>query len=92
MSSQRIWNNLPHSLNNREYHTPEIMRGALEITPLYKKAMQAKKIQCLGLKCNPPLLLGLTNEEETYAQDREWENSEKNDGFYPLGETPTLLP
>ena len=64
----------------------------MERAPLYKRAMQAKKIRWLGLKLNPPLLLGLTNEEDTNAQDREWENSQNNDGFYPLGETPTLLP
>ena len=28
MASQRRWNNLPHSLKNREYHIPEILRGA----------------------------------------------------------------
>ena len=92
MACQRRWNNLPHSLKNREYHIPEILRGALERAPLYKRAMQAKNIQWLGLKLSPPLLLGLTDEEDTYAQDREWENAENNNGFYPLGETPTLLP
>ena len=91
MASERIWNSLPHSLKNREYHTLESLRGALEREPLYKRAMQAKNIQWLGLKPNPPLLLGLTDEEETYAQDHEWDSAEKNDGFYPLGETPTLL-
>ena len=54
--------------------------------------MQAKNIQWLRLKLNPPLLLGLNDEKDTYAQDREWENEKKNDGFYPLGEIPTLLP
>ena len=44
--------------------------GALERAPLYKRAMQAKKIQWLGLKLNPPLLLGLNDENETDAQDR----------------------
>ena len=58
----------------------------------YKRAMQAKKIQWLGLNLNPPLLLGLNDENDTYAQDREWENAEKSSGFHPRGETPTLLP
>ena len=39
MANQRRWNNLPHSLKNREYHTPKILRGALEKAPLYKRAM-----------------------------------------------------
>ena len=54
MANQRRWNNLPHILKNREYHSPEILRGALERAPLYKRDMQAKKIQWLGLKLNPP--------------------------------------
>ena len=54
--------------------------------------MQVKKISWLGLKLNSPLLLELTDEEDRDAQDTEWENAEKNDGFYLLGETPTLLP
>ena len=64
----------------------------MERAPLYKRAMQAKKIQWLGINLCPPLLLGLNDENETYAKDREWENVEKNNGFYPLGENPTLLP
>ena len=91
MASQRRWNNLPHSLKNMEYNTPERLRGALERAPLYKRAMQAKNIQWLGVKLNRHLLLGLNDEEDIDAQDREWENAEKNNGFYPLGETPTLL-
>ena len=64
MASQRRWNNLPHSLKNREYHTPNRLRGALERAPLYKRAIQAKKIQWLGLKLSPPLLLGMNDERD----------------------------
>ena len=53
--------------------------------------MQAKKIQWLGLKLSPPLLLGLNDERDTDAQDREWENAEKSNGFYPPEGAPTLL-
>ena len=65
-------------------HTLERLRGALERAPLYKRAMQAKKIQWLGLKLNSPLLLGMNDEKDIDAQDREWENVENNNGFYPL--------
>ena len=81
MASQRRWNNLPHNLKNRGYHTPERLRGALERETLYKRAMQAKKIQWLGLKLRPPLMLGPNDEKDTYAQDREWESVENNNGF-----------
>ena len=92
MANQRIWNNLPHSVKNTDYHSPQRLRGALERAPLYKRAMQAKKIQWLELNLNPPLLLGLDDEKDTDAQDREWEKTENNNDFYPLGGTPTLLP
>ena len=92
MANQRRWNSLPHSLKNREYHTPERLRGALERAPLYKRAMQAKKILWLGLTLSPLLLLGLNDEKDTDAQDREWESEKNNNGFYPLQKTPTLLP
>ena len=64
----------------------------MESAPLYKRAMKAKNIQWLGLKLSPPLLLGMNDEKDTDAQDREWENVEKKNGFYPLGETPTHVP
>ena len=92
MTIQRRWNNLPHSLNNMEYHTPERLRGALERAPLYKRVMHSKNIQWLGPKPSPPLLLRLNDDKDTDAQDREWENVKNNNGFYPLGETSTLLP
>ena len=81
MDNQRIWYSLPHNLKNEEYHTLERLRGALERAPLYKRAMQAKKIQWLGLKLNPHFLVGLNDEKDTDAQDREWESAEKNNVF-----------
>jgi len=33
----RIWNTLPHSLNIREYHSPQRLREALNRTPMYKQ-------------------------------------------------------
>ena len=91
MANHRRWNNLSHKVKNREYHTPEILMGALEREPSYKRAMQTKKIQWLGVKLSPPLLLGLNDEKDTDAQDREWKNAEKNNGFYPLGKLPHLF-
>ena len=68
------------------------MRGALERAPLYKRAMQAKNIQWLGLKLNPPLFLSLNDEKDINEKDREWENAEKSNGFYLPEGAPTLLP
>lgn len=36
---QRRWNDMPHSLQIREYHTLERLKNALANTPLYKRAI-----------------------------------------------------
>ena len=63
----RRWNTLPHSLQIREYHSPTRMKEALRRVPLYKHFMQSLRVNWIGLKLSPPLLLGLiegTKEEE----------------------------
>ena len=44
------------------------------------------------MKLNPPLLLGLSDGKDQDEQNREWEEVERNDGFYPPKRTPTRLP
>ena len=44
------------------------------------------------MKLNPPLLLGLSDGKGQDEQKKQWEEVEKNDGFYPPEGTPTLLP
>jgi len=55
----RRWNTLPHSLQIKEYHSPTRMKEALRRVPLYKRSMQNLKVNWIGLKLSPPLLLGL---------------------------------
>jgi len=86
---QRRQNNLPHSLRIRECHFPKRLRNALERTPLYKKAMQRLKINWIGLKLSPPLLLGLLEGKKEEEERKQWEEIEKNAGFYPQEETPS---
>jgi len=56
---RRRWNTLPHSLQIKEYHSPNRMREALRRVPLYKHSMQSLKANWIDLKFIPPLLLGL---------------------------------
>lgn len=56
---QRRWHGLLHSLQIKEYHSPERLRIAFKRTRLYKRIMQRIKIRWRGLKLIPPLLLGL---------------------------------
>ena len=61
------------------------------MAPLYKRAMQARNIQWLGLKLSPNLMLGLSDEKDQDEENRGWEEEYLNDGFYPPKGTPTLL-
>jgi len=54
----RRWNTLPHSLQIKEFHSPNRMREAMRRVPLYKHSMQSLKANWIGLKFSPPLLLG----------------------------------
>lgn len=56
---QRIWGTLFYSLKIREYHSHDRMREALNITPMYKKALQILKVNWIGLRLNPPFILGM---------------------------------
>jgi len=69
----RRWNTLPRSLRIREYHSPKRMREANRRVPLYKHSMQNLKVNWIGIKFSPPLLLGIlgVKEEEEQKQCRE---------------------
>lgn len=54
---QRRWNTFPFSLKIREYHSPQRIRETLNRTPMYMKALQIFKVNWIGLKLSPPLLL-----------------------------------
>ena len=92
MACQRKWNGLPLSLRNLECHTSNRLRATLERAPLYKRAMQTMKIKWPGLKLSPPLMLGLNESKEQIEEDKEWEEAEKNAGFYPPKGTPSMIP
>ena len=55
----RRWNTLPHILQIREYHSPMRLKEALKRKPMYKRSMQRLKVNWIGLKLSPPLLLGM---------------------------------
>lgn len=65
---QRRWNTLPYNLEMKEYHPPNRMKDALERVPMYKKTLQRLKVNWIGLKLSPSLLLvmleGINEEDE----------------------------
>lgn len=55
----RRWKNFPYGLKMREYQSPQRMREALNRTPMYKQSIQRLKVNWIGLRLSPPLLLGM---------------------------------
>ena len=85
----RRWNTLPPSLQIREYDSPTRMKEELRRVSLYKHSMQSLKVNWIGLKLSPPLLLGLlegTKEEEEIQQ---WEEVDSKVGFHDREEDLT---
>jgi len=58
-SCQRRWNTSPYNLKIREYHSPQRVREALNMTPMYKQTILRLKVNWIGLRLNPTLLLGM---------------------------------
>ena len=72
----RRWNTLPHSLQIREYHSPMRLREALKIVPMYKHSMQRLKVNWIGLKLSPPLLLGMLEGRRKEEEKEQWKDIE----------------
>jgi len=49
------------------------MREALAQVPLYKKSMQNLQASWIGLKLNPPMLLGLVEGSIEKEEHKQWE-------------------
>ena len=78
----RRWNTLPHSLQIKEYHSPTRMKEALRRVPLYKRSMQNLKVNWIGLKLSPPLLLGMLEGRKEEEEQQQWEEVERKAGFH----------
>jgi len=86
----RRWNTLPHNLNIREYHSPQRLKEALNRAPMYKKSMQRLKINWIGLKLSPPLLLGMLEGRKEEEENKQWEEVERKESFYEQEEKTTI--
>jgi len=78
----RRWNILPHSLQIREYHSPRSMKEALKRVPMYKNSMQRLKVNWIGLKLSPPLLLGMLEGRREEEEEEQWKEIDKKAGSY----------
>ena len=78
----RRWNTLPHSLQIREYHFPMRLREALKIVPMYKNSMQRLKVNWIGIKLSPPLLLGMLEGRREEEWKEQWKDIDRKAVFY----------
>lgn len=56
--------------------------------PMYKHSMQRLKVNWIGVKLGPPLLLGMA-EDRREKEEEEWEEIERKVGFYNKEEETT---
>ena len=66
------------------------MRDALKRAPLYKKALQRLKINWIGLKLSPPLLLHMLEGRKEEEERKQWEERENHARVYTQEETPSI--
>ena len=85
----RRWKNLPLSLQTREYNSPMRLKEALKRVPMYKHSMQRLKVNWIGLKLSPPLLLGMLEGKTEEEEEEKWKDIDKKAGFYGTHEQTT---
>ena len=56
---------------------------------MYKQSMQRLKVNWIGLKLSPPLLLGMLEGRKEEEEKRQWEEVERKAGFYEQEEETT---
>ena len=81
---------MPHSLWNMEYHSPNRKKEAMRRVPLYKHSMQSLKVNWIGLKLSPPLLLRLLEGTKEEEESQQWEEVDNKAGFHDREEDLTL--
>jgi len=78
----RMWNTFPHSLQIKEYHSPNRMRDAMRRVPLYKHSMQSLKANWICLKFSRTLLLRLLEGVKEEEEHKQWEDVDRKAGFH----------
>ena len=56
---------------------------------MHKQALQRLKVNWIGLRLSPPLLLGMLEGRKEEEERRQWEEVEKKAGFYAQEEETT---
>ena len=59
------------------------------MTLMHKQSMQMLKVNWIGLKLNPPLLLGMLEGRKEQEENRKWEEVKRKASFYEQEEETT---
>ena len=65
------------------------MREALNRTPMYKQTIQRLKVNWIGLRLSPPLLLGMLEGRKEDEERKEWKEVKRKQRFYAQEEETT---
>ena len=65
------------------------LREALKRVQMYKRSMQRLKVNWIGLKLSPPLLLGMLEGIREEEEEEQWKDIDRKAGFYGKEEQTT---
>lgn len=68
-------------LADGEYYSLMRLKEALKRVPMYKCSMQKLKVNWIGLKLSPPLILGMLEGRREEEQEQ-WKEIDRKVGFY----------
>ena len=58
------------------------LKEALKRVPMYKCSMQRVKVNWIGLKLSPPLILGMMEGKREEEEKEQWKDIDRKVGFY----------
>ena len=58
---------------------------------MYKPSMQRLKVNWIGLKLSPPLLLGMLERKREEEEEEQWKEIDKKVGIYDQHEQTTAM-
>jgi len=65
------------------------LKEALRRVPMYKRSMQRLKVNWIGLKLSPPLILGMLEGRREEEEKEQWKDIDRKVGFYGKHEQNT---
>jgi len=68
---------------------PMRLKEAMKRVSMYKRSMQRLKVNWIGLKLSPPLILGMMEGKREEEEKEQWKDIDRKAGFYGEHEQTT---